>query len=984
MRKKYIRVASIFLTVLVVGGFFFVYHKISADADTATSTGSSSVTNSTDAGRWKEDATVTAVGKAGARAREVLNWALSIKDAGFSSSSTALQTTWSRVRDIMGIFYFMIIVVIGFGLIAKQEWAERTRRSLPALIIAFAAAYFSYFVEVGTIRFTDEQIQNRLYTIHKWDESDTLDEKHLRAQDLLTVSFSYQEFKGYRKIGDAYDESIANHLLLVKIATFTNYLIAFIILLRIVILWGLVIFSPFMFPFFVFPLTKKVATVWLRQFFYWLFLGPLFALFLTSVPYIWSKTNVSVKDVYTGQKAQTSGIPLEVNKSILNSENSTEKTTSNVYESGTNIILSPPGNTNADLQKDSVITSGNNLSETDTYSRWIVALLMIWGAIMLPFMLLRIAMGFSVEIGKSVSNVFGNSQAAQYIYKLGKNMAPPPQPVSPGPGGITRERLVEKIPTIAPTKQIFDRSERVSAFNEKTVEKLSVPAILNVAGMKQATPELYSLATAADGSDTRKISDLAKIEQQSGRSEVLTKTIESIGEPANIGDAQEQDKFNKVREAILMKSVSGDKSAQAMKNAISNNASQYLVSDIKSEIQAPTVQRLSVAISKFTNQAINQPEVAQFQNIYGVSDAKSFETILNNLAQNNDPRASRAISAFSKIKSATGLTDSEKINNIQKIGLSIANPQLIADPTEKQEYTALRDILRQGASGGITSIKDLLGNADSLASASSGNIQLLGGKFHDLSSALLNLSASIENNPKYQDKVQSLKEFAAEIDAAVSSSDEKQMSKTASAISGIKNPGAEKDPVSKQKYESTAGLLNETAQDGIQGAGTIESILDEICADIEIDQNGTATISTISALRSLSEKDEDFLRTKQTWMTHYQNAPTEAGKERKQWLTEEINTLQNNLNNLLSNDPTKKEAALQGIKKILPLALMGNYKSSDIAKYMLAKLDAAKETFEKISNIQSSEQKPEEFVNVNNKSGQDQNKQTMATEENNV
>jgi len=930
------------------------------------------VATSTDAGRWKEDAEVTAVGKAGARAREVLNWALAIKDAGFTDAgNTTLKNTWSRVRDIMGVFYFIIIIIVGFGLIAKQEWAEKTRRSLPALIIAFIAAYFSYFALASIIKFTDGQIGERFYAIHNWDKTGSLESRHLRAQDLLTVSFNYQEFKGYRKVGTGYGEAVANHLLLVKITTVTNYVIAFVILLRIIILWGLVIFSPFIFPFLVFPLTKKVGIVWVREFFRWLLLGPLFALFLTSIPYIWNKTNISVKDVYPGQQAQNSGIPLEVQQGILNPSGSTDKTANNVYESGTNIILAPPGDKNPDIQKDSDITSGNNLSETDTYSRWIVALLMIWGAIILPFMLLRIIMGFSVEISKGVSNVFNNSQAAQYINNLRKVVNPTPPPPGPGPGGISRERLIEKTPTIAPVKQL--NRPTVNTFSEKSLEQLSVPTMLNVAGLKQEVPEMYSFATAAENEALRKVSELAKVEQQSERSTVLNKTMTNISEPQKISDEKEQERFSKVKEGVLMRSVAGDKSAQAMKNAISGNISQYLVSDIKAEIRDDVADQFDKAVASITGQSADQGQVQQLQRAFGTAEVKNFDGVLGKLAQSQDRRAAGAVSAISKIKQASQVPAADKTAFLQKLSTNISNPELIGDPQEKQEYMALREIIEQGANSGVTSLKNLLDSSSSLSNIGTTGMQVVGSKMKDLTTAISNLSEAASKQPKYQDKIGDLKTLEAALKTAIASNNEDGLKQAARIASSVNDPSKEQDQTEKQKYNNVADLIKDSSQMGLPDAKTVQSVLDEISQDLVVDEGGNVSVSSVAALRKSMQNDQDFIQTKEIWINHYMNAPTELGKERKAWISQEVKELQTSLDNLLSEDSTKKEEALKSVQKIVPMALMGNYKASEIAKYLLAKLDAATGVLNKISSPAQASQANEELVNVTRQQG-DQNK----------
>ena len=112
------------------------------------------------------------------------------------------------------------------------------------------------------------------------------------------------------------------------------------------------------------------------------------------------------------------------------------------------------------------------------------------------------------------------------------------------------------------------------------------------------------------------------------------------------------------------------------------------------------------------------------------------------------------------------------------------------------------------------------------------------------------------------------------------------------------------------------------------------------------------------------------------------NAPTEMGKDRKQWLSEEIKEIEESLNNFLSNDASKKQTALQNIQKILPLALMGNYQASEIAKYLLAKLDSAKDVLTKITQTNNSTDASAEFVDVHQKKvNQQQNTMTMEEED---
>jgi len=80
-----------------------------------------------------------------------------------------------------------------------------------------------------------------------------------------------------------------------------NLLIAFIFILRIVILWILLIFSPFLLILAIFLFSRSLFKTWAWVYLRWTILGPLLAMGLGIIVYIW----------------QISGIPIQ---SLTNSE----------------------------------------------------------------------------------------------------------------------------------------------------------------------------------------------------------------------------------------------------------------------------------------------------------------------------------------------------------------------------------------------------------------------------------------------------------------------------------------------------------------------------------------------------------------------------------------------------------------------------------------------------------------------------------------
>lgn len=962
MRKRYQKIAVYLLSIIAVVSFLFVFNKYYANADPVTnpSVGEESVDSSIDTGRWKEDAEVTAVGKAAARAREVLNWALSIENAGFSSSGgstgkdSTILTAWGRVRDLMGIIYLGILIVIGFGLIAKATWAEKTRRILPALIISFIAAYFSYFILTKVIQFTDGQIQNRIYTIHKWGESGTLAEKHLKAQDLLTVSFSYQEFKGYRKVGSEYGEAIANHLMLVKATTLTNYIISFIILLRIVILWGLVIFSPFIFPFFIFELTKNVASVWIREFFRWLILGPLFALFISFIPYIWNNTNIPVANTYQNQKAKNSGIPITVNKDILTDSGSSSMTSQNVYESGTNIILAPPGNENAELQKDSNIASGNNLSETDTYSRWIVALLMIWGAIILPFILLRVVMTFSVEAGKGISGVLQGSLAGQYLSTAKKASGPSGTPANSQATNaslrLVSDKIVSKIPQINNQKRVtFRTTTSDNAIRQQSAGNGDFSDILSASGINQQSPSVFNLSSNVANATTKQVSELARIEQSPETLNRESETIASIANPASSANPTVKNRFDQVRRGVIAGSIAGDKSAEAFKNAMTGNISKYLNSDVNNEMIEEKFQRINNDIAQISA-PIMPDQQEKIKSTMQISRAENFSEVLSQLKEKQDPRASGAESVFKTILETKNMPVPQKNNAIMEISKNLTETERISDPTVKQGYESIKSIMVQVSEASGNHLDTLINDAHDYYNISAddlANKQIIDKLSSDFAGSLGNFLSSdtlknkiaMSGNALLNEQISKTTQALQKTTEQSGNIQNQEILKTAKKLS---NPQAIADGAEKQEFQSIQDIISDEAKNGNEQALAIEETMNNIANNLEIDESGKSTVTNIAKLRRLVEQDQDFQNTKRIWQQNYKNATNPPSEQKSLWIRNEIKNLEENLNNILSSDNIKKKKALDNISKLVPFALLGNYKISDIAKYLLAKYDAAR------------------------------------------
>lgn len=137
-----------------------------------------------------------------------------------------------------------------------------------------------------------------------------------------------------------------------------------ILLVRKIILWFFIIISP-VFPLLLFykPI-RNTAKIWIGEFFRWLLYAPLFAIFLHGLVVVWQK-----------------GIPLYFPQIAQGLPQAGEV----VYPTAINILLGGPGQ---------AISMTNSVNLSNTFALYVVALLMLWVVILLPFLLLKIFLDY--------------------------------------------------------------------------------------------------------------------------------------------------------------------------------------------------------------------------------------------------------------------------------------------------------------------------------------------------------------------------------------------------------------------------------------------------------------------------------------------------------------------------------------------------------------------------------------------------------------
>lgn len=116
---------------------------------------------------------------------------------------------------------------------------------------------------------------------------------------------------------------------------------------------------------------------------------------------------------------------------------------------------------------------------------------------------------------------------------------------------------------------------------------------------------------------------------------------------------------------------------------------------------------------------------------------------------------------------------------------------------------------------------------------------------------------------------------------------------------------------------------------------------------------------------------EDYEEVKKMWTQQYEKGEVpiqENIQSREQWVEQDVVTITNTLNKLLSSNDELRQQGLDELGYILPIFLINNLKGEELLVYLKAKLEAAKEVQERLGKEKEitekvkAESKPEEFV----------------------
>jgi len=667
-----------FLLSFVVFIFFLYAYLLSAPRAVTASTQHSSVllaqvigTTPVSEGSWLTDSEVTFAGKNASRSATLFNWVL--VNYKWSYMDNTLIEFWAKIRNVVFVLLIILVLISAFMMIITGGQSLTAMQFVRKFVLVIILITFSF----ALIRILYQIVDIIQSFFIKNPEGDIIS-----SRDLLNISFNYADFVGYRKFGSAYNESAFVSLLLVKLTSATYFIMAGVLLIRKIILWFFITVSP-IYPVLLlyFPI-RNTAKIWIGEFFRWLLYAPLFAIFLSGLVVLW-RNNISVLpfNFYAGGQKPV------------------------VFPTAINILLGGPGQR---------LAIDNNINYTDTFAEYIVALIMLWVVIFLPFLLLRIFLDYLSTVS------FSNNSALKYFVSNAQKLLPnneffngnpptqAPKPPSPSyqPTGVARALpfltgATKQVPQVAQVPQTTQVSQPVyqTTYNQYITNR---PALKSERTSRE-TMQLVNFPIPT-------MRDVAKFETSrlsaATRSEVsrVHDTLQKIANPQTIANFTERQQFTTMREKLLQAQSKGEPLASSILNA------------------ANTVYRQTSGVTAFTqmNQQISQvhdtfQKLVNPQSITNVNEKQQFTTIKDTMqkaSKQGDSYATTILSAATMISQIQN--KQQALTQTQQTIDKIANPQVITSPTERGQFMALKEKLMQERLKGDLVAKSILTAADTL------------------------------------------------------------------------------------------------------------------------------------------------------------------------------------------------------------------------------------------------------------------------------
>ncbi|MEN9327945.1 MAG: hypothetical protein RI947_753 [Candidatus Parcubacteria bacterium] len=923
---------------------------------------------------WIEDPEITSQGKADERARQFIFWVL---HRNAIDDHPAIRRIWNLTRNLSYFFVVIMAAVIGLGFIIGQKtnfsikikvWPAIWKIMLAIIYITFSAAIVLTMIQLSELlmKFFIENLGgDKLFNIYF--STQTSNEK------------SYLDFIGCRDINIRAQEGVQAEVMLLKLTNITYYVMGSMILLRKILLWFLLFVSPFLAILMPFVFIRNIGWIWIGVFFQWLFYGPLFALFLSALAYIWK-----------------SGIPFAFDFSRVNNV----QNNGYVYPTAINILYGGPA------QKLQILNNGNYV---DTFVEYIITLLMLWAVTFFPWWLLRIFRDYCCDILAAMNNVLLS------MYDQWRANFPPIIPPGMPPGVVTG--TAKQLPILVDRGSVIPTG---SARDERPLP--NVVRIETIEEIKRAKTEdiVRSLNFSVS-----KLTDIARFETNKTLKESVKKNIDFLANPVKANVPVERQKYMNIRTELFSRAVKEDRIARAIlsststsqieqmkkKEEILKTASQPIamvrvISDATKMTQEKVrtiTQSFMESMSKQTSVVSNISQVTQIpqqtvQNImttYSQSINKPMNQVIKNISEQTHISKEKVSQV---LQQATNMT--QQANTINRV----ATTNQMSNETIENILNTLPGVHEESQSTQINQttinqISQQTGMATEKVSevvheiqqqsVTQERIKEIAEKTQVKESEVQKISETVKTTQTQQVPITKLISMKSNISEEKATAITNSLINTAATNSSVVQHIQQETGLNQSQVKT---VLNTYSQNVNQPASVIESKITQatglqkekvnqvlkqamktVSSDIITSKNIVQEVAkkentkvedvqhvveaqeplvtapekqvekTISIPSSISL--EDYEEVKKMWVQQYEKGEVPLQENigtREQWIDQDIALITNTLNKLLAPDDTLRREGLDDLGFILPIFMINNLKGEELLVYLKAKLEAAK------------------------------------------
>lgn len=394
-----------------------------------------------------------------------------------------------------------------------QVWPLVIRVAMLLLFIIFSAAIIHFIIQIADVLmefFIRTLGVRELFNIFFVDSKD--------GTVIQASETAYREFIGCSNWNASNTEMVRTSKFLVQFTNMTYYFFGIMLILRKVVLWFLLIVSPFLAILAPFVFIRNIGWIWIGVFFQWIFYGPLMSLFLGALAKIWNNPD---------------HIPFVFDFSR------THSMTEAVYPTSINILYGGPAQT---------LGIWNTSNYVDTFAEYIISLIMLWTVLILPWWLLRIFRDYCCDGIYAMKNILMSMYDQQ---RQGPGPKPGPAPtITPRPTGTAG--LALELPKMS------DIRARIQIPNINQIKTVKTEEIVKTVQMKASN-----------------IREIANIETNKVTRENVVRNINEIQNPMKAQNSSDRQKLTDLRDEIRRRASRGDVDAQRFNN-VTNTAQQQV------------------------------------------------------------------------------------------------------------------------------------------------------------------------------------------------------------------------------------------------------------------------------------------------------------------------------------------------------------------------------------------------------------------------